>query len=345
MNAQELLKTNKLVKHLAGSHAYGTSRPESDTDYRGIIYAPKQSVITPWNNVEQVVDTSEENTVYYELGKFMKLLVDQNPNIVETLWVDERHVVESDELYWWLRAHRHNLLSSKCAFTYSGYAMAQMKRIRGHNKWINNPMPAAAPKQWQFLKLVHNFTEEKTFKFEPHKWRRDHRLVPYGNDIYGVYFVWGHNLFARNGTFEGDSSVEAIGRPKFVVKFNREEYKLALEKHKQYWEWKNNRNEARSELEEQFGYDTKHAMHLVRLMRTAKEILTEEEVKVFRPDADELLAIRNGAWTYEELLSWTESIDKEIRDVHYKATKLPRSVDVDYAADVLLTAYETAWAK
>ncbi|AEZ66297.1 hypothetical protein phiTE_131 [Pectobacterium phage phiTE] len=34
-----------------------------------------------------------------------------------------------------------------------------------------------------------------------------------------------------------------------------------------------NRNAARHELEEKFGYDTKHAMHLVRLLRMSQEIL------------------------------------------------------------------------
>mgnify|MGYP001607055563 CR=1 FL=1 len=46
----------------------------------------------------------------------------------------------------------------------------------------------------------------------------------------------------------------------------------------------------------------KHAMHLVRLMRMCKEILITCEVVVKRPDREELLAIRNGAWSYYKLI-------------------------------------------
>lgn len=68
-----------------------------------------------------------------------------------------------------------------------------------------------------------------------------------------------------------------------------------------YNDWLKNRNPARSDLEARFGYDTKHGMHLVRLQRMALEILTTGTVHVFRPDRDELLAIRDGAWTFDEL--------------------------------------------
>jgi hypothetical protein len=48
----------------------------------------------------------------------------------------------------------------------------------------------------------------------------------------------------------------------------------------------------RTELVDKFGYDTKHAMHLVRLIRMAKEILIEGVVHVYRDDREELMDIR-----------------------------------------------------
>jgi len=45
-------------------------------------------------------------------------------------------------------------------------------------------------------------------------------------------------------------------------------------------------------LEAKFGFDTKHAMHLIRLLRMAREILETGVVHVKRPDAEELSAIR-----------------------------------------------------
>lgn len=104
-----------------------------------------------------------------------------------------------------------------------------------------------------------------------------------------------------------------------------------------------NRNEKRSELEEKFGYDTKHAMHLVRLLRTGEEILSEGIVRVKRPDAKELLDIRNGLFSYDELLIYAEEKDKLIREVLYKETALPKKANVNFAAKILMEIQDMYW--
>ena len=81
-------------------------------------------------------DATEEDTKYHELTHFMKLVTDCNPNIIETLWIDEKVIEVTTPAYEHLRAHRSDLLSKKAAFTFTGYAFAQLKRIKGHNKWI-----------------------------------------------------------------------------------------------------------------------------------------------------------------------------------------------------------------
>ena len=57
-------------------------------------------------------------------------------------------------------------------------------------------------------------------------------------------------------------------------------------------------------LEAAHGYDTKHGAHLVRLLRMGREIVETGSVHVWRGDrdADELLAIRAGAWSYDRLM-------------------------------------------
>jgi hypothetical protein len=66
----------------------------------------------------------------------------------------------------------------------------------------------------------------------------------------------------------------------------------------------------------------KNAYHLVRLLRMCREILTLGKVIVKRPDRDELLAIRNGAWKYEELVDWAAKQDAELT-VLAKTSALP----------------------
>jgi len=315
MDTQEFL-TDKytIFKGYAGSHSYGTSLPTSDIDFRGLFCSDPINIRTPFYPVREIEDGAEEDTKYYELSHFMKLCLDCNPNIIEMLWIDRGDIVKSSSGYEILRNYRAELLSSKIAFTTSGYAMAQLKRIRGHNKWINNPQPIEPPQQIDYLTLIQDYSDTKMMPrdFKPRQIRDDVRLIPYGHGLYGLYMFTRHkhlntknsqlydNFGKLNTTFDGERHL--LPKPGAIVKFNKDEYNNDKDKHTNYWTWKNNRNEARAELEYDHGYDTKHAMHLVRLMRMGKEALTEGKITVKRPDAEELLYIRSGGWTYDELL-------------------------------------------
>lgn len=342
---ETLMIENRVVKHLAGSRAYGTATPESDWDYRGVFCADPVNHLTPFFAVNEVADSQEEDSKYYELSHFMKMCLECNPNIIETLWVHPDDIIETTPAYNFLRKHRHELLSKKIAHTTCGYAFAQLKRIKGHNKWIMNPQKEEPPKQCDYLSLVQYFGTEKVLTLNVYDYMEDHRLVPYGSDVFGVYKAPGYLLFSEDGAlnkvFEGKR--HELGTPLMIVKFNAREYQLDKDKHKQYWNWKQNRNEKRSELEELYGYDVKHAMHLVRLLRMGQEALEEGVIKVRRPDAEELLLIRNGLWSYEECISYAESMDKLIRNKLYKTSPLPKSPNLHRAAEILMETQRLVW--
>jgi hypothetical protein len=198
------------------------------------------------------------------------------------------------------------------------------------------------------MSLVQEFTGERRFKIPGEdflRFRDDHRLVPYGGDIFGVYKAPGYQLcsddFTLNTLFEGDR--HDLGYPLRIVKFNREQYLQAKETHVNYWTWKNNRNDVRGDLEEKFGYDTKHAMHLIRLIRMSSEVMQTGQIIVKRPDAAELLAIRNGAWSYEEIIEYAERVDNHTKNVLYPKSKLPNKPDLKFAAQLLMDAQDLVW--
>lgn len=84
---------------------------------------------------------------------------------------------------------------------------------------------------------------------------------------------------------------------------------------------------ARYDRIQKFGYCAKNAMHLVRLLRMAREILETGQVNVRRADADELLEIRNGKWTLPELVEYAETMDKELTGIAEKSS-LPEMPDM-----------------
>lgn len=343
---------NLICSHLAGSHAYGTSTPSSDVDVRGIFCAERGNITTPFRPYREQTIESMEDAKVYEVSNYLELYIKGNPNILESLWVEDCDVLTSSEAYEYLKQYRQQLLSKKVAFTYPGYALSQLKRIKGHNKWINNPCPVEPPKQTKYVTMVQNFTDKKILpsEFTLENYRKDCRLIPFGGNLYGLYiersFTKGYNSFNEkyqlNTVFKDESRV-GFGAPDLIVKWNKEEYNLAKDNHTNYWKWKNNRNVVRSELEEKYGYDSKHAMHLVRLLRSGEEILSEGIVRVKRHDAEELLSIRNGAWTYEELIEYAEEKDNYVRTTLYNSSDLPKKPDLKLAEKVLIDIQDMFW--
>ena len=87
----------------------------------------------------------------------------------------------------------------------------------------------------------------------------------------------------------------------------------------------------------------KHGMHLVRLLRMGREILEHGEVFVKRPDAKELLEIRRGSWSYEQLVAYGEEQDELIRNKLYQETKLPKKPNIELASNLILQIQDMVW--
>src|SRR5574343_74283 len=346
-------KDTILISHVAGSKAYGTNIATSDTDVRGIFTAPKKSILTPFYPIREVTGEGED-CKYYELNNYMKLYLEMNPNILETLWIDKSSIIDATPEYWKLREVGQTLLTSKVAFTFSGYAMAQLKRIKGHNKHINNPQPEQRPEQREYFSLVYNMTKEKIFKFDK-KINDGYQLIKISGNLYAVFKAPGKQMFSSDGSIKKyDDAPESIEltddglcrvMPDFIVKFNFDVYERSMVEWTQYWDWVKNRNQTRSALEIAHGYDTKHGMHLIRLMRMGEEILKTGKVNVLRPDAQELLDIRNGKWSYQELVQYAEEKDDYIRNTLYKNTNLPKYPNIKKASDILMEIQELQWGK
>ena len=163
MNFDVEQRTIILVRH--GSHAYGTNTPTSDIDVKGVAIEPRSfhlGFLHTFEQFESMGTTTGGNlarlrslagkdadVVIYSLKKFAKLAADCNPNIIEVLHVDDSDIIHIDEFGEELRSIRNDFLSRKARHTFSGYAHAQLKRIKTHRQWLLNP-PDAPPTRKQF---------------------------------------------------------------------------------------------------------------------------------------------------------------------------------------------------
>jgi len=352
--AEELTVDNLICRHYAGSRSYGTSLPTSDVDIRGLFVADPIHVRTPFFPIREANLAAEQDTVLYELSQFMDLALKCNPNVIETLWVDQSDVIVDSPAYQMLRAAAPLLLSKKIAFTTSGYALSQLKRIKGHNRWIANPQPERRPQERDHVSMIHNFTTTKILKFNIEDWNEGHRLVPFGHNVFGLYKFEGerrcdqpHRLYDGVGVLitDYDGKVHELPAPLMLVQFHKQQHDEASTVWENYWRWKRERNATRSALEEAHGYDTKHAMHLVRLLRMGAEALETGVVNVRRADAEELLAIRNGKWTYNEVVQYADHMDAHIQQSLYPKSDLRKAPDIKMAARLMLEIQDMMWSR
>ena len=85
-------------------------------------------------------------------------------------------------------------------------------------------------------------------------------------------------------------------------------------------------------------------MHLVRLLRMGVEALRDGVILVKRPDAQELLDIRYGAWEYDEIVAYAEDMDRQVREIWYPKTQLRKKPDIQLAAQLIMDVQDSIWS-
>lgn len=388
------LAARTIFATVSGSYLYGTATSGSDLDIQGIVL-PYSKYITGFKKFEQIINplstlegllwdkinsdnkfnlkfllAAERNGLEGTLigiHKFITLALNCNPNMIEILYTPEEFWVRDTVLGKKLRGIRDLFLSKKAKFTFTGYAISQLKRIETHRKWLLDP-PQEKPERNTFglpQKIDPRFKEiQAQVKAQVARWQfQDVGLTAaeadHVNDKLTDYFSnlirdildqcanthSGGHLFkpTRNGMVWGGpdpmdkktmehTAIEKIGLDINLSQlFQQEkEYHNALESWQRYQIWLANRNPVRAKLEAKYGYDTKHAMHLIRLLRTGRDILINKTIFPCREyiDAQWLKDIRAGSLSYDELMYETKALQQEIDDL-YDKSDLQQKPDID----------------
>jgi predicted nucleotidyltransferase len=98
----------------------------------------------------------------------------------------------------------------------------------------------------------------------------------------------------------------------------------------------------RTELEARYGYDTKFAMHMIRLYGEAKELMQEGRISLPRPNAEELVAIRHGKYTLSEIQQLAEQLKREAEAAR-ENSPLPEAINRAEISRRLTVAYQSHW--
>jgi len=138
--------TSPIMEIITGSFAYGVSGNSSDADVIAVAIPPKNFIYTHLNGMvpgfgpapesfevymKHGIDKGEKNydINIYGIIKYMNLVVDNNPNMLETLFVPNRcvtHITDSGKI---LRERRKEFLTKNSFNKLLGYAYSQLKKL------------------------------------------------------------------------------------------------------------------------------------------------------------------------------------------------------------------------
>lgn len=106
---------------------------------------------------------------------------------------------------------------------------------------------------------------------------------------------------------------------------------------------KGQKNIHRAELEEKHGYDTKYAMHVIRLYGEAKELMQKGRITLPRPNREELVAIRMGKYSLAEIQELGRQLEAEALAAQ-ATSPLPDRVDRDAISNLVTGVHLQVWA-
>lgn len=330
---------------ITGSKAYGLATAISDTDIRGVFVLPKDF----YYSLDYIPQVSSESNdiVYYELKRFIELLVKNNPNILELLDVPESCVLYRDEIMDLVTPGL--FLSKLCEKTFANYAYTQIKKAYGLEKKIVNPMEEARKSVLDFCFVyvgkeavpVQEFLTDNGFE----QGNIGLTAVTHIRDCYNLYYS---NVHSYSGIIRKEeandvclSSIPKGEIPAGLLYFNKDAYSVYCKRYKEYWEWVDKRNEERYNTTMSHGknYDSKNMMHVFRLLLMAREIAVEGRLKVQREDRDFLLAVKNGKYEYDELVARAEALKNKLPSL-YEHSNLQEEPDMKKANSLLIEMRE-----
>lgn len=190
-----------IYSYLRGSIMYGTNTPESDRDEGGVYLSPAEQLIGLGLDYQSEIHNETNDIMWYELNKFMNLLLKSNPTVLEALFADGDCILYEHPIMTEIKKYRDKFVTKQCFKPFGGYAVEQIRKCRGLNKKIVNPVT----ERLEPLDFAYTFYNQGSTNIK--NWLEYRGLkqqycglvnIPNMHDVYGCYYDWG-NYFLNEG--------------------------------------------------------------------------------------------------------------------------------------------------
>jgi hypothetical protein len=92
-----------------------------------------------------------------------------------------------------------------------------------------------------------------------------------------------------------------------------------------------------------YGYDTKAAMHGMRLLYECLELMAHKRITLPRPEKDLLIEVRSGEWPLERVLAHAKKLAKDVEEA-VANSPLPESVDRIAISRLVAQVHREFWS-
>ena len=316
MSEKEMALNNKILEIKTGSTLYGLTLPSSDLDYQG-IFLPNKEYVFGFKNCEEV-DLSIKDKLnngknskeaidikYYEFRKYIKLALANNPNLLEVIFVNKENIVFINEygkrLLEMAELFPHKGLKER----FIGYALAQKKKMiikRDNYLDLENAE-----------NLVNKIIDDGNGKLllpqceEYDEFIKIFKMKSKTDNHYRI----GERLLIKNQTVK--RSLQEI--QKIIGEASN-----------------------RKELIKEKGFDTKYGSHLIRLLLEGIELLETGRLQFPLQNRKELLEIKKGLWSLEDVLDYSKELEDKVNQMGDKSDlpSKPRTKEIEkFAMEVL----------
>ena len=222
--------------YLAGSWCHGIGiEGISDYDYAGVFICPQEALYGVRSEYVQQVSDEHHNENYYELGRWVELLLKSNPTSLESLFVDKKFVIGDIHPAVQKFIDNRDLFLTKEAFKPTlGYALKQCSKAKGYNKKCNIPEDF---RRKDILDFCYTFNEQGSIPIKDYlkNFNLDQRYcglvnIPNMYNMYGLYYD-----FAAFFKFKKINLFESPEYRRFIQTISQEEKIYERMKNKDFY--------------------------------------------------------------------------------------------------------------
>jgi len=308
-----------LYKVESGSKLYGTTTPESDTDYTSVFLPTSYDLLSL--QTCEFIDMSSKGAKEYRrntsqdidnqaqsISRYLHLVLHGNPNLTEMLFC--KNPITEDPRFTVIKNNYSKLISINCYKSFTGFAISQKKKLEYKSK--------------RFIQL------EKAIEYLHGVYSKDQLMDTRTIMQHGVADWLNENLTEYKGSKNNRKSFH-FGLPVSVIyaKIN--------------YEYDNYGWRVHTTTFETLGYDIKFGAHAIRLLAESEQLLLNGciEFPLSGQAYTDIMSIRKGQVSIEEFYKLCTMYEDRNR-IALEKTKLPKTPDFKWTNTWLTETLKSA---